>query len=373
MDQAIKWIQELSVTNYSAMDSYRLGGVVDLNFAPKDEINVDLLSHFIKDNALLRSVAFQHTIIPKPDFLLLLDSLARNEFIQSFQYRQLDFNVVFDSEAVAAFASMIRRCKSLQEFNLSCATSEISGLAAICEAVAAKGTLLHLRLSGLLASDSGLPESEAAHILGRLIARNTSLVHLAVHRLVSLTDDGLRALAAGLDCNTSLQVLNLSTCGINDSGACLIAESLSRNKQSKLRELNLCFNKIKVSGKLAFANMLRSNQILETLRLQQGLFEGDEVAEVLNVFLDVLSHSNVSLKSLSLSRDNEFAASVLHRNSILIPEAVRRASLYLIGIRQSTLASDGMGDLAVFPKDIVKLLAQHVWATRKDPKWIDAV
>ena len=67
-------------------------------------------------------------------------------------------------------------------------------------------------------------------------------------------------------------------------------------------------------------------------------------------------------------------ASIQHltetRNKLLIPAAVRRASLYLIVTRRN-IADAGI--LAIFPKEIVKMIAMEVWATRKEPIWIDAL
>ena len=60
------------------------------------------------------------------------------------------------------------------------------------------------------------------------------------------------------------------------------------------------------------------------------------------------------------------------RNKLLIPAAVRRASLYLIAIRR-TPNYHGMGGFADFPKEIIKIIAMEVWASRKDPIWIKAL
>ena len=45
--------------------------------------------------------------------------------------------------------------------------------------------------------------------------------------------------------------------------------------------------------------------------------------------------------------------------------AARRAALFII-------ARYGEGDLAVFPRDLIKLLANEVWKTRLDDAWMDA-
>jgi hypothetical protein len=60
------------------------------------------------------------------------------------------------------------------------------------------------------------------------------------------------------------------------------------------------------------------------------------------------------------------------RNRVLIPAAARRASLYLIAARRATPIADA-GNLAIFPKEIIRMIAMAVYATRKDPAWIKAV
>ena len=45
--------------------------------------------------------------------------------------------------------------------------------------------------------------------------------------------------------------------------------------------------------------------------------------------------------------------------------AARRAALFII-------ARYGEGDLAVFPRDMIRLIAYEVWKTRLDDAWMDA-
>jgi hypothetical protein len=46
-------------------------------------------------------------------------------------------------------------------------------------------------------------------------------------------------------------------------------------------------------------------------------------------------------------------------------DAARRAALFII-------ARYGEGDLAVFNRDLIRLLAREVWKTREDDAWMDA-
>ena len=45
-------------------------------------------------------------------------------------------------------------------------------------------------------------------------------------------------------------------------------------------------------------------------------------------------------------------------------DAARRAALFII-------ARYGEGDLAVFPRDLIKLIANEVWKTRLEDTWMD--
>ena len=46
-------------------------------------------------------------------------------------------------------------------------------------------------------------------------------------------------------------------------------------------------------------------------------------------------------------------------------DAARRAALFVI-------ARYGEGDMAVFNRDLIRLLAREVWKTREDDAWMDA-
>jgi hypothetical protein len=56
--------------------------------------------------------------------------------------------------------------------------------------------------------------------------------------------------------------------------------------------------------------------------------------------------------------------SIYYRHEIM-RDAARRAVLFII-------ARYGEGDMAVFPRDMIKLIANEVWKTREDLTWLDA-
>ena len=53
-----------------------------------------------------------------------------------------------------------------------------------------------------------------------------------------------------------------------------------------------------------------------------------------------------------------------HYRHEIMRAAARRAALFII-------ARYGEGDLAVFPRDLIKLIANEVWETRMDQEWMD--
>ena len=62
---------------------------------------------------------------------------------------------------------------------------------------------------------------------------------------------------------------------------------------------------------------------------------------------------------------NRLAEIAVYYRHEIMRDAARRAALFII-------ARYGEGDLAVFPRDLIKLIANEVWKTREDPIWMDA-
>ena len=164
--------------------------------------------------------------------------------------------------------------------------------------------------------------------------------------------------------------LQLSFCKIGDAGAEIVASFLVDNKT--VTEAVLWGCAIGSRGLKAIAEALKVNRTLQILDLDDNEI-GDEDAEALRGALNY----NVCISEIYISDNDialESAATIKYlaksRNRILIPSVVRRCSLYLI-FACRTIASAGM--FAIFPSEIVARIAMHVWATRSDPIWIEAV
>ena len=169
-----------------------------------------------------------------------------------------------------------------------------------------------------------------------------------------------------------LVLLDLSGCDIDDNGAEVVAELLKHTKTVMEVDLWDCF--IGTRGMIALAEALKHNRTVKTLTLENNYAIGNDGGEAL---IKTLNDFNVSITNAHMFQceigpENEVRIKFLteHRNGISIPAAVRRASLYLIFSRR--IIADA-GDFAIFPKEIVKMIAMEVWATRKDPIWIGAL
>ena len=165
--------------------------------------------------------------------------------------------------------------------------------------------------------------------------------------------------------------LELNYFDVSDSEAEVVAEFLKHDENVK--RMCLDFRRIGAQGVKVIAEALRHNKSVERLRLR-GTQRGSDGGKAL---IDAFNH-NVSIKKIYLEKRNDISAesqAMLYyltgvRNRLLIPAAVSRAALFLIASRR-TIANSG--DLAIFPKEIVKMIAIAVWETRRDSRWIQAV
>ena len=200
----------------------------------------------------------------------------------------------------------------------------------------------------------------------------TFLPLLLERDLVTLMIEHGKVKAAEKLMRGELKVLDLSYCRIGDDGAVTGAAFIKVD--DTLEGVYLVCSNIGPRGAKAIADAVKHNKTLRLLSLIRNPI-GDEGADA---FIDALNH-NVCLTELYVNYNSIAPASEATikylpatRNRVLIPAATRRASLYLIAARRATPIADA-GDFAIFPKEIVRMIAMEVWATRKDPKWIEAV
>ena len=204
-----------------------------------------------------------------------------------------------------------------------------------------------------------MPFGRVSFSLFFLTARDALATLLRVHGKEQQAAAVLRA---------ELTTLNLYNCRIGDDGAEIVAAFLKHDETVVKVFLHSCY--IGARGVKAIAEALKHNQTLWFLNLYANQI-GEEGASAL---IDALSY-NVCMEVLDFSHvASELQATIEYltetRNKILIPAAVRRASLSLIAARRNITDA---GNLAAFQKEIVRMIAMEVWATRKEPIWINAL
>ena len=350
MQEAAAWIRNLG--SWDDEDPLVTGRYT---FYEHVEIRVDLLLHLIRKNRVLH-LKMCESHISSSGLASLFDAAMHSTM------RTLDFSSFhFDEESLNALATLMKRSNTITEYNLVDNEIGDDDVALICDGLAENVVVEKL---DFCANEFGV---EGARSLARLLkaTKNKTLASLNLG-LNPLENEGVVALVDGLKSNKSLRTLDLTFCGISDDGAIALASLLEHG--SHLVELDLNDNEIGEAGLMALANAVKHNRNLQDLDL--NFFFGGDGEGIENAFVDVFQ-SNVALLMLGGIESSKIETLLL-RNKEQIPAAVRRAALLLIGIRRST-DFEGMGDFAVFPKDIVRLIAQTVWATRRDPVWIQAL
>ena len=163
-------------------------------------------------------------------------------------------------------------------------------------------------------------------------------------------------------------MLLLSDCKLCDDEA--VASFLKVDET--LEEVYLRYNNIGPRGMKAIADAVKHNNTVWYLGLDGNQIRDEGADELIDALTQNVCIIELCACYNEIAPESMVAIKYLTetRNAILIPAAVCRASLYLIFARRVT-ADAGM--FSIFPKEIVRMIAMAVWATRKDPKWIEAV
>ena len=157
----------------------------------------------------------------------------------------------FDSDAFAALADSIGQLSTVQvlrvgpfyQYGEPCASSD-----RFAHSVCKLTDMRELKLDGGMLGKPGLK------VLGRGVSALTRLTCLII-RHTSASSDVMSELAASLACLQAVQALDLGGCGLQDRGACALAEALP--DLIKLEELVLEVNGIQSKGTMALVKGLR--------------------------------------------------------------------------------------------------------------------
>ena len=201
-------------------------------------------------------------------------------------------------------------------------------------------------------------------LLGGLTKKETAVDSLRHGKLIQLNlrgswshlrDQGAITLAQFLYWNTTLKSLNLEKGNVTDLGASAFAIAIKYNRT--LEELCLLCNRLTDEGRRSLIFALGHNVSICKLVTANRMIR----------YVNLVGPSN---KRPSNDPEKMINYLVETRNAILIPAAVRRASLYLIWARLNVHSA---GQLGIFPKELIRMISIELWATRKDPIWLKAL
>jgi Ran GTPase-activating protein (RanGAP) involved in mRNA processing and transport len=145
--------------------------------------------------------------------------------------------------------TMLRRNTALQELCLAETALGSAGLADIASALYRNTSIQKLDLT-----HNGLNDLAAANALRELLRRNKTITELYIkHNTFGSNIAAVRCIADGFRANTTLQVLGLSFCELDDESLSILAVGLGQQKRS-LVTLDLSANQITCNGLRALAN-----------------------------------------------------------------------------------------------------------------------
>ena len=245
-------------------------------FQVREGDDLGWLGYFIGENEALMSLTFRYLPEDRERVEKFFFGVQRNKSIKGvyifgrgFSSKSLsvmnlphatsmtlDYDSYSNREDAHYFAMGLRRCESLEKYH-GPVTSEL---------VASLTTLPMLEHVNVCKSGDLTNTLDEGVALGYLLLSANKLKHLDLAG-VGIGNVGLRLLAKGLACNSSLTdgVLDLSRNDISDTGAQALASSLSGN--GKVRQLNLCNNNIGDTGFVALADSLAHNRALRYLSI----------------------------------------------------------------------------------------------------------
>jgi Ran GTPase-activating protein (RanGAP) involved in mRNA processing and transport len=239
----------------------------------------------LENNSTLTSINLACNLLYGKSAYALANTLAKNSTLVSLD---LNINNIGDYGAKAIATALIKQ-PSLTWLDLhSCAIAETGG-ESIAQALIGNSTLTFLDLSY---NKLGIKSAtEIADMLGK----NETLTSLNLGSNLSIGSAGTKAIAGGIENNTTLHTLGLRWNYIDNEGAYSIARALEKN--SSLITIDLSHNKIGYDGIQAFIYAMEKNHSLNLLDLkwstdQNQYGNGEENKRAINEYLGQSLFSN---------------------------------------------------------------------------------
>jgi len=221
------------------------------NDSEDDSHNETLLTKILKDMELQENLHLDKKGIQTQDAIEIASVLMYNEKVKQLELGQN----MFDSKATFSLAKAIGLNKTLEAVSFYWNNIDCKCATALGKALQQNMTLRVLDLSENDIGDYG------AQSVAVGLKDNSSLQELNL-KFNGIGDYGTQAIAKALQVNTCLQTLNLELNDIGPIGAQALGEALLNHdtKNSKLAKINLESNKITCEGAYAFAKVLSANK-----------------------------------------------------------------------------------------------------------------
>lgn len=252
--------------------------------------------------------------------------------------------------------------QSLQRLYLGNNGIGLEGMKALAKALESHQHIVYLDLAW------NSFDGEAIQVLGTALVKNSSLKSVKLSYNI-FQDKGAEALSR-VFARSSVEHWKLHGNSIGDKGIQAFAYALMADGAEAIRHpmrLDLRRNSFGDAGATALAVALQNSNVLEHLDIRDNMV-GDAGIQGIAAALKY----NASLKVFLSSHDRRDIEDYLARNR-RIPNSVRATVLYVVGVRFSHRAREGMGDLGILARDIVRIIGEMLWATRNEACWIRTV
>jgi Ran GTPase-activating protein (RanGAP) involved in mRNA processing and transport len=158
-------------------------------------------------------------------------------------------DVPLSRDNIQQLKAMLRRNTVLEDLNVAGAALRSTGLAEIASVL-----YRNTNIQGLDVSTNGLDDPASVNIMRELLRRNKTITRLFMDRNAFGRDvAAVRCIAEGLRSNTTLLLLDFSSCELDDEGLSTLAQSLGQQKRS-LVDIDLSGNDIRHNGLRALIN-----------------------------------------------------------------------------------------------------------------------
>jgi Ran GTPase-activating protein (RanGAP) involved in mRNA processing and transport len=320
----------------------------EVDFVVRENDDLGIFGYFVGQNKAIKDIYINHLPADKCRVETMFEGFQKNTEIASVHitgegedflhkgfsamnlphvtHIHMEFSMAPEGAKYLALA--LHRCKSLKRY---------SGHITV-EIAAVLSTLPMLEWIGVFPHEhehEAIPQ-DACAALGELVKTSTAVKELWLIG-VGLGDEGLEALAPGLNNNRSLTTLHLGGCNIGDQGAAALASSLAHTPSL---EILLAYNNnIGDEGVEALASALSFSQ--SRSRLRSLSLDGNTriSARGFGAIARFLQSRKCTVDNLNLNRINigeeggAFLGRGLSSNKSLLTLSLRDASIDNVGLR----------------------------------------